>query len=99
MASLESIGLTAIAAAGVKSDYPIFCNGANLAFRRNVFLDVNGYEGTGHQMTGDDTAIMRKVNPAKIRYAQQHEAVIRALPPDDLSGFILQRQQIGRAHV
>lgn len=93
LSALESIGLTAIAAAGIKSRHPFYCNGANLAFRRDAFLRVNGYDGSKDRMTGDDTALLLKFPPASVRYAQHREAAVHSVPPPDGTGFLSQRQR------
>ncbi len=36
------------------------CNGANLAFRKDVFNEVSGYKGNIQIASGDDEFLMRK---------------------------------------
>ena len=40
---------------------PIMCNGANLAYQKDVFTAINGYEGNSHVASGDDLFILEKL--------------------------------------
>jgi cellulose synthase/poly-beta-1,6-N-acetylglucosamine synthase-like glycosyltransferase len=93
VAELESVGLMAIAVAGIESGYPIFCNGANLAFRKSAFEKVNGYMGAMSTMSGDDTALMLKLAPQAVRFVRDKKVVVIAVPPADGIGFIRQHQR------
>ena len=52
------IGLTASALAWGRA---ILGNGANLAFRKSAFIQVNGYDGNLHIASGDDEFLIRKM--------------------------------------
>jgi GT2 family glycosyltransferase len=45
MQSQEMIMLTACKYASLYWNKPILCSGANLAFEKNAFIDVNGFDG------------------------------------------------------
>lgn len=73
---------------------PIFCNGANLAFRRAVFLAVNGYAGNEHIASGDDEFLMRKVlqhDPTGVVYAGGTDAIVSTNPSSSIRSFLRQR--------
>ena len=40
---------------------PLMCSGANLAFRKKAFLEVEGYEGNTHIPSGDDEFLLKKM--------------------------------------
>jgi biofilm PGA synthesis N-glycosyltransferase PgaC len=61
MQEMEFYGLTGIGAASIHINKPMFCNGANLAFRRQDFNRVGGYENSLSQ-SGDDTQLMQKIH-------------------------------------
>ncbi|MBC8343602.1 MAG: glycosyltransferase, partial [Bacteroidetes bacterium] len=61
MQSLEFMSLIGIGAATISHGKPTMCNGANMAFRRDVFLEVNGYAGNEHIASGDDEFLMHKM--------------------------------------
>ena len=37
------------------------CNGANLAYERKAFFEVNGFTGIDHIASGDDMLLMQKI--------------------------------------
>jgi len=69
-------------------------NGANLAFRKNAFLEVGGYSGTEHLATGDDYLLMNKIakaSPGGIAYLKTPNAVVTTAPQRTWKSFIQQR--------
>ncbi|MCH7396792.1 glycosyltransferase [Belliella sp. DSM 107340] len=40
---------------------PLMCSGANLAYRKEAFLSVNGYFGNEEILSGDDEFLMKKI--------------------------------------
>jgi poly-beta-1,6-N-acetyl-D-glucosamine synthase len=73
---------------------PVMCNGANLAFRRSVFLDVNGYAGNEHIASGDDEFLMRKIHqrhPSGVSFLNHSEAVVQTQAAPNLTSFFRQR--------
>jgi len=70
------------------------CNGANLAFSKKVFNEVDGYSGFDHFATGDDYLLMTKIvrQPnAKIELLKSTNAIITTLPQQTWTGFWQQR--------
>jgi len=59
--SHEFLSLIGTAAATWSLGLPTMCNGANLAFRKSVFIEVGGYAGNFHIPSGDDEFLMRKI--------------------------------------
>ena len=41
---------------------PLMCSGANLAYRREAFLQVNGYDGNREIKSGDDEFLLKKIH-------------------------------------
>lgn len=77
--SIEFVGLTGIASAGIRANRPMFCNGANLAFSKSIFAELNGYENS-LSVSGDDTQFMLKINekyPGKISFLKDNRAIVR----------------------
>ena len=52
--NIELASLVAIGAASLEKGYPNMCNGANLAFTKKGFYQVNGYKGYEQIVSGDD---------------------------------------------
>lgn len=76
---LDMLGMQLFSGAGIHWQQPFLCNGANLAFRRQAFLEVHGYEGIDQVASGDDVLLMRKLAMAygagSIAYAADKGAV------------------------
>jgi hypothetical protein len=70
------------------------CNGANLAFRKEVFKEVAGYDDNLHIASGDDEFLMRKIfrsYPDGIRFLNFYEGVVISTPQKTLKEFFQQR--------
>jgi cellulose synthase/poly-beta-1,6-N-acetylglucosamine synthase-like glycosyltransferase len=55
------------------------CNGANMAYLKKIFIEVNGYEGVDHTPSGDDEFLMHKIlkkYPEKIFFLKSIDAVV-----------------------
>lgn len=77
--ALELMGLVGIAAAGISSGRPIMCNGANMAFSRKAFLEVNGFGGKNSFVSGDDTQLLLKItarNKNAVAFNINREAIV-----------------------
>lgn len=69
-------------------------NGANLAFTRSVFDEVNGYQGNEHLASGDDYLLMTKIHKhtkGNIAYLKAQQAIVSTLPQPDWRSFLRQR--------
>ncbi|HKC35445.1 MAG TPA: glycosyltransferase [Chitinophagaceae bacterium] len=76
--TLDFLVLQGITAASVQKRIHNMCNGANLAYERKVFFEVNGFSGIDHIASGDDMLLMQKIAkrfPGKISYLLSKEAV------------------------
>ncbi|XZF14679.1 glycosyltransferase [Chitinophagaceae bacterium MMS25-I14] len=70
------------------------CNGANLAFSRSAFYEVNGYKGTEHLASGDDYLLMMKMQqhfPGCITCLKSPDAIVSTAPQPSWKGFLQQR--------
>lgn len=92
--SLELCGLSLLSGAGIKAGLPLLCNGANIAYTRKVFDEVEGFKGIDKNPSGDDILLMFKVHkkyPGKISYVKSKDAIVTTLAQVSLKAFILQR--------
>jgi cellulose synthase/poly-beta-1,6-N-acetylglucosamine synthase-like glycosyltransferase len=92
--SLELTGLSMLSGAGINAGVPLLCNGANMAYTRKVFDDVEGFKGINNNPSGDDILLMFKVNEkysGKIRYVKSKDAIVSTSAQGSLKSFILQR--------
>lgn len=94
MQAIEFASLIGSGAATTAFGFPTMCNGANLAFRKEVFLAVSGYSGNEHIASGDDEFLMRKVEayyPKSIRFNNDRESIVSTIPQATLYDFFQQR--------
>ena len=59
--AVEFAGLIGIGGASMALHRPNMCNGANLAFRREAYEAVEGYEGNAALASGDDEFLLHKI--------------------------------------
>ena len=94
MQSVEFASLIGSGAATLAFGVSSMCNGANLAFRKKIFQEVDGYKGNETIPSGDDEFLMRKVTdkyPDGIRFNNLSESVVLTSPSKSLIQFISQR--------
>ncbi len=91
---LDFITLQGITAASVSAQFHSMCNGANLAYKKNAFYAVNGFENIDNIASGDDLLLMHKIKekyPTQSRYLFNSKAIVCTLPARDWRSFINQR--------
>ncbi|MBX2969574.1 MAG: glycosyltransferase [Cyclobacteriaceae bacterium] len=91
---MEFASLVGTGAATLGWGIPTMCNGANLAFRKSVFEEVNGYQGSEHIASGDDEFFLRKVasrHPRGIRFNNQSVGVVETHASKSITDFFSQR--------
>lgn len=93
--SLEFYGLTASGAGAAGAGHPFLCNGANLAYRRNAFMEVKGFEGNERFISGDDVFLMHKMKKEfgshAICFSRDERSMVRTYPAPGLLTFFKQR--------
>lgn len=94
--SLDFLTLQGITAASVSADFHTMCNGANLAYKKQAFQNVNGFEGIDKVATGDDMLLMYKIwkkYPGKTFYLKDKDAVVTTQPMLSWKDFFMQRKR------
>lgn len=92
--SLDFLTLQGITGASVYKRFHTMCNGANLAYEKSVFLEVNGFENIDHLPTGDDMLLMHKIYkkyPDRILYLKHPSAIVQTDPATTWKAFFHQR--------
>lgn len=92
--ALEFTSLIGSGAATMGFGIFTMCNGANLAYRKEAFNKVNGYEGNLNIASGDDEFLARKIEtayPESIKFMNNADAVVVSRPTTSAKGFIQQR--------
>jgi len=93
--ALEFLSLIGSGAAAINTGKGIFCNGANLAYRRSVFLELNSYDSNS-TVSGDDVFLMHHVKvkyPSGIRFAKDRESIVKTDAQPNLKSFVNQRKR------
>ena len=92
--ALDFMVLQGITGAGIQSEKLLMANGANLAYPRSVFLEVNGYAGADQVASGDDFFLLHKISdlyPHHIAYLKRKEAIVTTGAQATWGDFIQQR--------
>lgn len=92
--AIEFSSLVGTGAATIGYGLPSVCNGANMAFRKDVFQEVHGYQDNHHIPSGDDEFLMRKVTthyPRGVRFNNQPEGSVSTGAIKNFFGFLSQR--------
>jgi cellulose synthase/poly-beta-1,6-N-acetylglucosamine synthase-like glycosyltransferase len=96
MQTLEFIGLIGIGAASIGNKAPTMCNGANLAYQKQAFLDVGGFSMVDDLASGDDTFLMFKIEdkyPDGVHFIKNLQATVYTKAKPSLSELVNQRKR------
>jgi cellulose synthase/poly-beta-1,6-N-acetylglucosamine synthase-like glycosyltransferase len=91
---LDFLAMQAITGASVSRRFHTMCNGANLAYTRQAFVEVNGFEGIDDIPSGDDMLLMYKIfaaYPHNVLYMKNAEAIVSTYPEPTWKHFFNQR--------
>lgn len=92
--TLDFLTLQGITAASVYKSAHSMCNGANLAYKKDVFYEVGGFKGIDNIASGDDMLLMHKIwkqHPSKVQYLKSKDAIVQTMSAVDLRHFFNQR--------
>ncbi|MCF3110312.1 glycosyltransferase [Niabella sp. CC-SYL272] len=91
---LDFLTLQGITGASVYKNIHTMCNGANLAYRKDVFAEVDGFRGIDTIASGDDMLLMHKIwkrYPHRIAYLKSRQAIVKTAAASSWKAFINQR--------
>ncbi|TYP91526.1 cellulose synthase/poly-beta-1,6-N-acetylglucosamine synthase-like glycosyltransferase [Sphingobacterium allocomposti] len=94
--TLEFLYLIGLGAAGIGNGSPTTCNGANLAYRRDVFYEMGGFRGIDNVASGDDELFLHKVAERyadRIKFCKSIAAAVFTDAKPTVSAFISQRKR------
>jgi len=92
--SLDFMSLQGITGAVVSTNKMTMCNGANLAYTRKSFKEVNGFDGIDDIASGDDMLLMYKIYqryPTKVFYLKDPSVVVETEAARSWKAFFHQR--------
>jgi len=94
--SLEFLYLIGLGASTIGNKQPSTCNGANLAYEKNTFYEVGGFQGIDDLASGDDELLLHKIAakyPDQIGFLKNREAIVYTHAKETLGSFIQQRKR------
>jgi len=96
MQALEFYYLIGIGAAFIGNGRASTCNGANLAYRKDVFYEVGGFKGIDDLASGDDELLLQKIAerfPGRIGFLKCYDAAVFTHAKHTLKEFMQQRRR------
>lgn len=92
--SLDYMGMMVITGAGIHGKFGWMSNGANLAYPREVFVELDGFSGIDNLASGDDMLFMQKVvnrYPNQIGFIKNKEATVHTSAKPTWASLLGQR--------
>ncbi len=92
--SLDFAGTMLLTGAGIRARFMRLANGANLAYPKAVFEEVNGFAGIDHLASGDDMLLVQKIAaryPADVHFLKNAAATVFTYARPDWRSFLQQR--------
>ncbi len=88
----EQLVLQGATAGSALDGVPMLANGANMAFTREMFFAVNGFQGD-RWASGDDMLLLKRALGAgrKVSYLLDPAAAVTTAPGSTVQGFVAQR--------
>lgn len=92
--TLEFSSLVGVAAGSTGAEMPILCNGANLAFRKKIWLKFQ-HNLHDDELSGDDMFLLENVKKigGRIRFMKSEAGIVMTKAPGNIRGFIHQRRR------
>ena len=93
---LEGFSLQSATWAGFGLKTPFLCNGANMAYKRETFIALDGYLGNDHISSGDDVFLLEKAQirfPNDVYYLKNKDAIVITKPVYTWQAILNQRQR------
>ncbi|WP_163408965.1 glycosyltransferase family 2 protein [Flavobacterium ajazii] len=93
----QQLDLTSLQGATIGSfglNKGFMCNGANFAYRKSLFENLNGFEGNDKIASGDDVFLLQKAienSQNEVHYLKADEAIVITKPTDNWQTLFHQR--------
>lgn len=92
--ALEVAGLVSLGAGSMAAGFPNMANGANMAYRRQTFLEIGGFESAKHVASGDDEFLVQAISAKYSRglnFVKRQDVIIETDAAPDWKSFRNQR--------
>ncbi|TDP58714.1 glycosyltransferase family 2 protein [Flavobacterium dankookense] len=73
---------------------PFMCNGANFTYKKQLFIDLDGFNGNNKIASGDDVFLLQKAtqkSPEKVHFLKSKDTIVVTKPENDLFKLFMQR--------
>ncbi|MGZ0016139.1 glycosyltransferase family 2 protein [Yeosuana sp. AK3] len=77
--TLDFLSLQGATIGGFGIEKPFLCNGANFAYEKATFMEVNGFEGNANIASGDDIFLLEKITkryPKQVKFLKCEQAIV-----------------------
>lgn len=94
--SLEFLYLIGLGASTIGNGKPSTCNGANLAYEKDAFYEVGGFQGIDDLASGDDELLLHKIAARyghQIGFLKNRDAIVYTHAKPNLTAFLQQRKR------
>ena len=91
---IDFMSMQGITAASVHAGFHNMCNGANLAYKKDIFFEVNGFKGIDNIASGDDMLLMNKIKAKyknEVSFLFSKDAIVTTHPMPSWKSFFNQR--------
>ncbi len=91
---LDILSLQGATIGGFGINKPFLCNGANFAYEKTLFQELNGFEGNTDIASGDDIFLLEKVAkayPEQLHYLKCENAIVKTQTQPSWKDLISQR--------
>ena len=93
---LDILSLQGATIGGFGIKKPFLCNGANLAYEKNTFLELNGFDGNNTIASGDDIFLFEKFYKTyshQVHFLKSTSAIVNTHPVNTWNELINQRMR------
>ncbi|QTE22046.1 glycosyltransferase family 2 protein [Polaribacter cellanae] len=91
---LDFMSLQGTTIGGFGINFPFMCNGANLGYKKEEFLKLNGFKGNNTIASGDDIFLFEKFlesDKKSVRFLKSEEAFVTTFPVKTWKDLLNQR--------
>ena len=91
---LDGLSLQTVTMGSFGLNNPLLSNGANLAYRKDAFEQVDGFSGNNHIASGDDIFLLEKIKkayPKQVAFLKSGDCTVYTKPQTSWSQLINQR--------
>lgn len=91
---LDFLSLQGATIGGFGIEKPFLCNGANFGYSKDLFHELNGFEGNNDVASGDDIFLLEKAlkqYPKQTKYLKSEQSIVATKAQSSWSNLINQR--------